>query len=71
MTGSNTFLKFADEDGDPFYVRASSIDSFGVSDAAGATTLIVNGSVIECLESTETIIDALGLDIDIIEVEPA
>jgi hypothetical protein len=72
----NLFLKLADKNGDPFYVRADSIDGVGPAQGIhhhGMTTLLIHGINIYCTEPVAAVIDAitdspLG---DIIEVEQA
>jgi hypothetical protein len=69
----NLFLKLADRNGDPFYVRADSIDGVGpgLGLHAGMTALLIHGINIYCAEPVAAVIDAItdSLTGDIIEVE--
>jgi hypothetical protein len=54
-----TFLRFTNEDGEHFYVRAESIDAIDHSPADNTNTvLFVAGDSIHCLEQVDDIVEA-------------
>lgn len=69
---TDTFIRLTDDEGDHFYVNTASISLIGpTGDGDMPTAVRIGGNSVLCAEPIAAVLDALGLSLNLIEVDAA